>query len=392
MPTEPYIVLKPKRAAILTRYRHPWVFSMGLEKKPKLEPGSMVRVVDGEKHLGWAFYNPKNSIALRMISFDEEKPGPEFWRARIEAAARMRRQLLPASQSSYRLIHGEHDGFPGLTADVFGDTVVVQITTAGMDRLHEALAPMLAEITGATTVFERSEGPAREQDGLFPAKRFLVGSRSFPLDIEVNGFHWQLDPAGGQKTGFYLDQVANHGWVEARATGRDVLDLCCYAGGFTLAALRGGASRVRSVDVSSKAIRLLTDHLERNDLTGRHHETVEADIFTWLHTEPDHQFDLVILDPPALAKSVKNAKSALKAYSKLQAAAAKWVRPGGQLLTFSCSGVVTPSEFQQSVFLGLRMADREPLLIQRLGPTPDHPVNLRFPEGEYLKGLALCLP
>jgi len=391
--TEPYIALKGNRAAIMKRYRHPWVFSRGLAARPRLEPGSLVRVTGADKeHLGWAFYNPNNAIALRMVSFEEPRPDPAFWAARIEQALAMRRALFGEGRRAYRLIHGDHDGFPGLTADVYGDLIVVQVSGVGMERLKRELAPVLVEITGASAVFERSEGGPREQDGLKPAKGFLHGIHEFPFTLELHGYRWDIHPAEGQKTGLFLDQIDNHRWIEERAAGKDVLDLCCYSGGFTLAALRGNAAFVRSLDVSPRAIAALAVSLAHNGLAGERHESVQADVFAWSSKAPDRRFDLVILDPPAMAKSVKNAKSALKAYSKLQTAAAKWVKPGGTLLTFSCSGVVTLADFQQSVFLGLRMADREPMLISRFGPGPDHPVNLRFPEGEYLKGLALYLP
>ncbi|MDJ0840104.1 MAG: class I SAM-dependent rRNA methyltransferase [Acidobacteriota bacterium] len=391
--SQPTVTLKGKRATIMARYQHPWVFSMGIENKPRLAPGTLTRVVDPDKKpLGWGFYHPKGAIALRMISFSEEEPGPDFWQARIAGAFQMRRNLLGPDRHNYRLLNGEHDGFPGLTADVYGDLICIQVSTAGMDLLKPELAAMLVQQTGATAVYERSEGPAREQEGLKPTRGFLYGSRELPVTIQERGFQWTMDPEEGHKTGFYLDQHDQHAWVEARAAGKEVLDLCCYVGGFTLAALRGGADHVRSVDVSPRAVAALADHLARNGLHDGRQETVKADVFTWLKQKPDRQFDMVILDPPALAKSIKTAKNALKAYSRLQTHAARWVKPGGILFTFSCSGVVTLSEFQQSCFLGLRLAEREPMLIHRCGPGPDHPVNLRFPEGEYLKGLAVYLP
>lgn len=388
------IVLKEKRAEIMARYHHPWVFSGGIQRGKGQGPraGELVRVTNPkDQTLGWGFYNPKSAISLRMITFNDKQPDDGFWRHRLETALRMRRTLLGESRRNFRLLHGEHDNMPGFTADVYEDLIVVQVSCLGMDRIKGKLAQMMAEITGCKAVFERSEGPAREQDGMKPSRGFLVGEMDFPRTVEARGFKWNMDPIEGHKTGLYLDQLLQHDWVEARAENKTVFDICSYTGGFSLAALRGGAALVRSLDVSSRAVKGLKEHIALNNLEDGAHEVVNQDLFTYLRKDPDQQFDLVILDPPALAKSVKAAKNAARTYSKLQTDAAKWVKPGGVLLTFSCSGVITPAAFQQSVFLGLRAARRDPQVIHRCGPSPDHPVNLHFPEGEYLKGLGLYL-
>lgn len=389
---QPKVSLKAKRAAILMRYQHPWVFSKGLLGKPKLDAGTLVRVTDPEdQQVGWGFFHPSNTIALRMLSFGKGEMQPDFWKQQITRALNMRTTLLN-DRTNYRLIHGEHDGLPGLTVDRFGDLLCMQVTSAGMDLIKDTIVAELVSCTGVQAVYERSEGHAREQEGLMPTRSFLHGSVDFPLEITERGFTWQMNPAKDQKTGFYLDQHNQHDWVEARSQGKDVLDLCSYMGGFSLAALRGGANHVRSLDISARVLDLLGDALTANGLDAERHEAVKADVFSWIKGEPDRTYDMVVLDPPPLAKSLKAARNALKAYSRLQVDAAKWVKPGGTLLTFSCSGVINPDDFQQSVFLGLREAGREPMLISRFGVASDHPVNLRFPEGDYLKGLAMYLP
>ena len=384
----PVVQLDRKRANVLRSYRHPWVFSKGLAEKPDLPPGALVRVVCGKDHLGWAFYHPRNSIGLRMISFEERMPDRDFWRDRLRRALGLRKSALPG-RSCYRLVHGENDGFPGLTADVYGPLLCIQVTTAGMENLKAEMAEWMAEATGAAAVYERSEGHARNQEGLAPANGFLMGEVSLPIEIEERGLFYAVDPATGHKTGFYLDQTDQRAWVEAHSKGKRVLDLCCYSGGFTLSALRGGAAEVLSVDSSAPVLELLAKNIERNGLATGKQRSHRADVFEFLKQNPDQTWDLVILDPPALAKSVRAEERARRAYRGLNRAACGWVAEGGRLLTFSCSGVVATETFRQSVFLGVRDSGRDAVIVGRFGAGPDHPVHLCFPEGEYLKGLAL---
>ena len=388
--SHPKAILRGKRADILASYRHPWVFSKGLAKKPECEAGTQVQVASQDgRHLGWAFYHPRNPICLRMVSFDKrvEEAG---WRERIRAAYDLRRRLLPGEEG-YRLIHGENDGFPGLTVDRYGALLCLQITTAGMESLKQDMARWLCEETGAEAVYEISEGYARKQEGLTPSQGFLTGSCTFPLEIKEHGLCYRIDPSSSQKTGFYLDQRAQRAWVERHAQGLRVLDLCCYSGGFSLAALRGGAARVLSVDSSAHALELLQTNLEINGLADDRHSSLRTNIFEYLKTKPEEVWDLVILDPPSLAKSLQVRDRALNSYRQLHRHVAPWLDRGGQLLTFSCTGVVNRHDFRHSVFLGLRDAHREAVITGQFGAGPDHPVNLRFPEGEYLKGLSLYL-
>lgn len=388
----PKVILKAKRGEILASYRHPWVFSKGLAQKPNLPAGEQVRVVSQDgRHLGWAFYHPDNAISLRLLTFGATPMDMAGWRERIGRARQLRRQLLGEGCRAYRLIHGENDGFPGLTVDVYGDLLVMQVSTHGMDQLkHQLVAPLL-DVSGGKAVYERSQSHARRQEGLPQASGFLHGELAFPLTIEEHGLHYGIDPASDHKTGFYLDQRPQRAWVQSQAAGLRVLDLCCYSGGFSMAALRGGAQQVVSVDSSKRALQALHDNLQRNALESDHHQAVQADVFDYLKQPPAEPFDLVILDPPSLAKNHHAAKRARNGYRQLNRMAASFVKPGGLLLTFSCTGVVNMETFRQSVFLGLHDARHEAQCFQQFGPGADHPVHLDFPEGEYLKGLGLIV-
>lgn len=389
----PQIILADKRASVLRHYRHPWVFSRGIQRADRAEPGALVAVKTRQGELiGQAFYHPDAALALRMVSFDDQPVDTAFWRARLSSAYALRQTMLADNVSAYRLVHGENDGLPGLTVDVYGDLAVLAITSHGMEGLRETIAELIVEITGCTAVFEVSVGHARQQEGLPERRAWLLGERDLPVEVQEHGFRYLVDPSQGHKTGFYLDQRPQRAWVQQLCANKRVLDLCCYSGGFTLAALRGGAKHVTSVDASATALDLLGQHLALNELNdGERHVSRKADVFEMLKTPPEEPYDLVILDPPALAKSVRKNDKALRGYRHLNRDVAPWVKNGGLLLTFSCSGVVSSADFRQSVYLGMRDADVDARLVRQLEPGPDHPVHLNFPEGSYLKGLALVL-
>ena len=348
--TDPEVRLRRKRADVLIHYRHPWVFSNGLLDRPQLEAGTQVRVCDDKgKLLGRAFYHPNNPICLRMIAFGDEDP-PD-WSARLARAYALRRSVLDES-TCYRLVHGENDGFPGLTIDIFDKLACIQVTSSGFESVKTQLVQPLMELTGVTAVFERSEGHARKREGLPSAVGFLAGEVDLPVEIRENGLSFQINPLTDHKTGFYLDQRAQRAFVAAHAKGLQVLDLCCYTGGFTMAALAGGAAHVHAIDTSNHVLEGLAANLERNGLKDSSYELEQADIFTWLTQPHQAKWDMVILDPPSLAKTVKAAEKAQKGYRKINHGAAKLVKPGGSLLTFSCTGVVSRDVFNRAVFFG----------------------------------------
>ena len=388
----PVAVLAARRADILRHYRHPWVFSQGVLNTDRLREECTVQVKSEQgDHLGWAFYHPENAICLRMITFDNAPMDAAAWKKRIADTLEMRRALLGSGVEGYRLIHGENDGFPGLKVDIYRDLIVAQLMCAGMEHLRPQMAQWLVEVTGCKAVYERSEGHARKQEGLKPAQGFIHEECPLPSRFKEDELEFMVDPSGPHKTAFYLDHRAQRRWLRARSHGKRVLDLCSYSGGFTLAALQGGASFVHSIDTSAHYLGMLAEHLNINGLPADRQKSTRADIFDFLKGKPDERYDLVVLDMPSLARSARAKPSALRTYRKLHQAVSGWVRPGGILVSFSCSKVVDRGDFRQSIFLGLRDCNREGLLIETFDSGPDHPIHLHFPEGEYLKGYAIYL-
>ncbi|MCB1051581.1 MAG: class I SAM-dependent rRNA methyltransferase [Acidobacteria bacterium] len=382
------VQLKPKRAQVFLAYGHPWIFSQGLVQRPKLQPGELVRVLYANNAcLGFGFYHPENAIALRMVQTGDQLASD--WLEQALSRALMLRTQFPLgfSRSGFRWVHGENDGLPGLTVDHYGSFLSVHILSAGMDRLRDRLVQALGDLCGNLPIFESSSGPVRKQEGLADRVGFLSGSCTFPVDYKEAGLVFSLDPSD-QKTGFFLDQAPNRVALASCVQGKTVLDLCCFSGGFSLSAARAGAQKVTAVDVSAKALARLNANAEKNQISGI--ETIQSDMFEFLKGETQ-AYDWVICDPPAMARAVKDREPALKAYRKLNRLVAPWVKPGGRLWTFSCSGTIEDQAFFQSVFLGLRDARRTARRLAVMGPGPDHPVALHFPEGAYLKGLDLVL-
>ncbi|CAM2007835.1 class I SAM-dependent rRNA methyltransferase [Acanthopleuribacter pedis] len=394
----PEIVLNSKKAKILTRFRHPWVFSKGLLKRPPLEPGTTVAVKDPEaNHLGWAFYHPRNNIALRLVSFGAEPPDGSFWRRRLEDAWQLRRRFLPEGTDAFRWIHGENDGFPGLSVDVYDQLLIVQIATSGFEQQRDQLLDLLRDISKIEVIYEKSDTHARGQEGLEPRVGF-VGAKPFSpiFPFREGGVSLQLDTGYIHKTGFYLDQAPQRQWVRRFAKDLDVLDLFCYTGGFAVNALLGGAATVTAVDASADALRQVKEHAALNQVDQARLKTHKADLFAALADKAsafyrEAGYDLVVCDPPSMSKQRTNVEKALKGYRRLNRDVAGHVKSGGLLLTFSCTGLVSEKDFQQSVFLGLRDAGKSGRVVSLCHAGADHPWLLDFPEGFYLKGLALVV-
>ncbi|CAM2067538.1 Class I SAM-dependent rRNA methyltransferase [Sulfidibacter corallicola] len=389
-------VLHGKRAEILRRYGHPWIYSKGVTKKPEVESGELVRVASAAGDtIGWAFFHPRNNICLRLVHFGQEAPDEAFWRDRLARAWRLRQRFLPPDTNAFRWIHGENDGLPGLTVDVFDQVLVMQITTQGFERLREPLSRWLCEVSGRAALFEKSDTAARGQEGLQPRTGWVTEAVAEAVTLREGGIERRIDLASGHKTGFYLDQRDQRAWLRQVARDASVLDLFSYTGGFSISALAGDAGEVLAVDSSSSALAEIPTQAELNGLDTGRLTTRRADIFAALrdHDGPlaprPNGFDIVVCDPPAMAKSHRANDQALKGYRKLNRDACLQVADGGLFLTFSCSGVVSEDDFRQSVFLGLRDSRREGLVLKQFGPGFDHPTALHFPEGRYLKGLAL---
>ncbi len=382
------LILKAGREKSLKR-RHPWVFSGAVAKvQGSPGPGETVGVwsATGE-FLAVAAYSPESQIVARAWDWEERAVDGAFFKERIERAIGQRRALM-GEAAAMRLIHGESDGLPGVVADRYGDTVVLQLSSAGADRWREPIADAVLAASGATRVWERSDADVRQLEGLSPVTAALRGARE-PTRIVVDeeGLRFGIDLEHGHKTGFYLDQRDNRQQLRALAGGRDVLDCFCYSGGFALNAVAGGAKSVTAVDSSADALALARGNVELNQLAQP--EWIEGDVFLLLRRFRDQarSFDLIVLDPPKFAPTAAHAEKASRAYKDINLLAFKLLRPGGLLMTFSCSGGVSADLFQKIVAGAALDAGVQAQLIQKMGAGADHPVALNFPEGDYLKGL-----
>ena len=386
------LILKPGREKSLKR-RHPWVFSGAVARvQGKPESGETVEIhsATGE-FLAVAAYSPRSQIVARVWDWQERAIDGAFFNKRIKRAVEQRRTLVDADATdAMRLVHGESDGLPGVIADRYGDTVVLQLTSAGAERWREEIADAMLEAGGVARIWERSDAEVRQLEGLSPVTAALRGARE-PTRIAVAemGLKFEIDLEHGHKTGFYLDQRDNRQRVRSIARGRDVLDCFCYTGGFALNAAAGGARSVLAVDSSADALALARANAELNKLTGV--DWVEGDVFQLLRRLRDgaRQFDLIVLDPPKFAPTAAHAAKAARAYKDINLLAFKLLRTGGLLVTFSCSGGVSADLFQKIVAGAALDAGVDAQIVERLGPGADHPVALNFPEGDYLKGL-LC--
>jgi 23S rRNA (cytosine1962-C5)-methyltransferase len=374
--------------------RHPWVFQGSVERG-KADPGETVRVeaADG-RFLAWGAYSPSSMIRVRAWSFDEaERIDRGFFERRIAAAVAMRGRLAVASDG-VRLIHGEADGLPGLIVDRYGDLLSAQFLSAGTERWKPVIAELLAKHAGATRLYERSDSGVRALEGLEPTAGWLAGDGSAEVTIREHDWRLTLDVATGHKTGFYLDQRDNRArfaaWVRQLGLQR-VLNCYCYSGGFTVAALAGGAAEVVSVDSSAPALERVTAHVALNGHDGAKSRVADADVNAFLREalKAGDRYDAIVLDPPKFAPTAAHAERAARAYKDINRLALKLLQPGGLLLTFSCSGGVGPELFHKIVAGAAADAGADGAVLARLEAAPDHPMTLAFPEGEYLKGLAI---
>ncbi len=389
------LILLPGKERSAFKQHHPWLFAGSVGRlEGRARPGDTVEVLaDNLRPLGRAAYSPQSQIRARFWTFDpEESVDDAFFKRRI-AEAVARRQALPElrGQQGLRLIHAESDGLPGVIADQYGDTIVVQLTSAGADKWRKAIVAGLLKATGCTRIYERSDSDVRGLEGLAPVTGWLHGeARDEALAIEENGVRLAVDFAGGHKTGFYLDQRDNRFLLGQISAGKDVLNCFCYTGGFSLQALAGGAASVLSIDSSGPALTQAAANLALNpQLTAARAEWREADVFQALRDfrKEGRMFDLIVLDPPKFAPSASHAERAAKAYKDINILGCRLLKPGGLLMTYSCSGGIGLELFQNIVAGAARDAGREARIVRRLAGAADHPVALNFPEGEYLKGL-----
>ena len=386
------LFLRRGKSESLKRF-HPWVFSGAIAgANGKLNEGDVVRIVSNENELmGYGHYQI-GSIAVRMLTFKEEKIDHAFWVTRLSEALRLRKALQltgRADNNIYRLVHGEGDRLPGLVIDVYGKTAVMQAHSVGMHMSREQIADALIEASEGLieNVYYKSETTLPFKADLHQENGFLRGHDEGNVAVE-NGLKFHIDWLRGQKTGFFVDQRENRSLLEHYAKGRNVLNMFCYTGGFSVYAMRGGANLVHSVDSSAKAIDLTRANAEMNFPGDARHEAFAEDAFKFLE-QAGSNYDLIVLDPPAFAKHKDALPRALKGYTRLNAIAFRKIKPGGIVFTFSCSQAVNKDQFRLAVFTPAAQSGLHVRILHQLHQPADHPINIYHPEGEYLKGLVL---
>ena len=391
------IILKPHREESLLRY-HPWVFSGAVAKIEGCPAeGDLVSVVSADGKVLCCGHYQIGSIAVRVLSFDEDPTKTDFWLRMLTRAYRLREACGLAGSAvttCYRLVHGEGDGLPGLIIDYYDGVCVLQAHSVGMFRAKSAIAQALVEIYGSRlkAVYDKSSATAPFKAGLELVDGYLWKADGFSADeltVLENGNKFLVNWSEGQKTGFFLDQRENRKLVGEHAAGRRVLNLFCYTGGFSIYALAGGALHVDSVDSSRRAMDLVDRNVALGGFETGRHTSYCTDAIDFVKNSPDGAYDLMIVDPPAFAKHRGALKNALRAYQRLNAAAISKVAPGGFVFTFSCSQVVDKEAFALAVFSAAADAHRSVRILDRLTQPADHSVNIFHPEGEYLKGLLL---
>jgi 23S rRNA (cytosine1962-C5)-methyltransferase len=380
--------------------RHPWIFD-GAIAKGSGDPGETVRVDSHDgRFLAWASVSPTSKIRARVWSFDEnQRIDAAFFSARIAAALKAR-TLFDVQSNGVRLVHGESDGLPGLVVDRYADTLVVQFSSCGVERWKSVIAEALLAQTGLTRLYERSDASVRALEGLPEATGWLSGApaegEAAGTDIVIQEHDWQLglNIAEGHKTGFYLDQRDSRQKFAAYTRRRQfqrVLNCYCYTGGFTVAALAGGAAHVTSIDSSGPAIEKAWANVALNGFDAARCDMRDADVNASLrqYIKEGRTFDAIVLDPPKFAPSVAHAERAARAYKDINRLALMILEPGGVLFTYSCSGGISADLFHKIVASAGTEAGVDAFISERLGGAPDHPMTVTFPEGEYLKGLVL---
>ena len=395
------IVLKRGREESLLRF-HPWVFSGAIaEIQGNPSEGDLVAVHASDGSLLAYGHYQIGSIAVRVLSFDDSALRPDFWEDRLSKALQVRVACgLHSSASTaagincYRLVHGEGDNLPGLIIDYYDGVCVMQAHSVGMFRAKKKISEALQKVygTGLKAVYDKSSGTAPFKAGLELVDGYMYRREDFSDDEQVvleNGHKFIVNWTEGQKTGFFLDQRENRALVGSLAKGRNVLNLFCYTGGFSIYALASGASHVDSVDSSRKAMMMVDRNVELNGFDPSRHTSLCCDAIDYLRDVPTGKYDLMIVDPPAFAKHRGALKNALRAYQRLNAAAISKVAPGGFVFTYSCSQVVDKESFALAVFSAAAQCGRSVRILDRLNQPCDHSVNIYHPEGEYLKGLLL---
>ncbi len=388
------VYLKSGKEESLKRF-HPWVFSGAISKvEGKVQEGDIVDVYTSANEFIARGHYQIGSIMVRVLTFNElEAIDATFWKNRLQEAYLKRVAIGIDSchnNNTYRLVHGEGDNLPGLVIDIYNHTAVMQAHSAGMhfQRMEIARALMEVMMKRIGHIYYKSETTLPYKAELGQENGFLIGGCKDNIAVEY-GLKFYIDWLKGQKTGFFVDQRENRALLETYSKGRNVLNMFCYTGGFSVYAMRGGALSVDSVDSSAKAIDLTKKNVELNFPSDERHHAYAEDAFKFLDEMEKDKYDLIILDPPAFAKHRDALRNALQGYRRINAKAFEKIRHGGILFTFSCSQAVNKDQFRTSVFTAAASSGRKVSILHQLTQPADHPVNIYHPEGEYLKGLVL---
>lgn len=388
------VYLKPKKEESIKRF-HPWIFSGAIARiNGTPEEGEIVEVYDSNGNFLALGHCQIGSIAVRILTFENEKIDLHFWENRFEKAYKLRESLFITKNPDnniYRLVHGEGDNMPGLIVDIYGKTAVIQAHSPGMHYAREELVKALKNVLNdsVNSIYYKSDTTLPYKAELNAINEYLSGETENSSNIAMeNGLRFYIDWEKGQKTGFFIDQRDNRKLVEKYAQNKSVLNMFCYTGGFSVFALHGGAKLVHSVDSSTKAMDLTDKNIKLNFPDDDRHQSFSEDAFRFLE-KMDEKYDLIILDPPAFAKHRNALKNALQGYRKLNALAIEKIEPGGILFTFSCSQAVSKDNFRLAVLSAAVKAKRNVKIIHQLTQAADHPINIYHPEGEYIKGLVL---
>ena len=397
------IVLKPKKDDFIKRF-HPWVFSGAIEIMPKdITEGEIVKVLSSKNEFLGVGHYQIGSIAVRILSFQNEDIDESFYEKRLTAAYNMRKslKLISSVNDTYRLVHGEGDDLSGLIIDIYGKTAVIQSHTVGMHTDKSLIVNALKKVYNENpleNIYYKSEGTLPYKADLQFSDYYIYGGQNQDGEQNVvntqnvaleNGLKFRIDWLKGQKTGFVIDQRENRTLLEKYSEGRHVLNMFSYSGGFSVYALRGGAKEVVSVDSSSKALSIAEDNVLLNFQGENRHTVSSEDGFKYLSDIPQDKYDLIVLDPPAFAKHRGAINNALQGYKRLNHLALTKIAPGGILFTFSCSQAITKEQFRLTVFSAATLSGRKVQILHQLTQPADHPINIYHPEGEYLKGLVL---
>ncbi len=385
------------------RQRHPWIFSGAIQNIPAdIEDGAIVDIADAQgRWMARGYLNRASQIQVRILTWEkDEEVDRAFWRKRLHAAAELReRWKLAGDSNAYRLVNGESDYLPGLVVDRYADYLVMQVGTLGIDRRKQKLAELLLELTGCRGVIERSELAARRQEGLEDAGGLLAGEAPTEhVEVHESGLRFNVDLLHGQKTGFYTDQRENRARVAAYCAGANILNAFSYTGAFAVHALAAGARQVANVEASYEALALAEANLRLNDFDpDTQTQNVAGDVFAVLRNWRDidasgELFDIVILDPPKFVQAREHMDRGLRGYKEINMLALRLLKPGGILVTFSCSGLVSADLFQKVIFGAAVDAGRDLQILERLQHARDHTVAITFPQGDYLKGLICYAP